>query len=44
MDTLQVAHQPITKVDNAVIYLLQRSLTHLEDAVNTEDYNVCDDV
>ncbi|KAI3374877.1 hypothetical protein L3Q82_021415, partial [Scortum barcoo] len=35
MDPLQFAYQPSTGVDDAVIYLLQRSLSHLEDAGNT---------
>ncbi|KAI3364710.1 hypothetical protein L3Q82_011478 [Scortum barcoo] len=36
MDPLQFAYQPGIGVDDAVIYLLQRSLSHLEDAGNTE--------
>ncbi|KAI3376800.1 hypothetical protein L3Q82_000084 [Scortum barcoo] len=35
MDPLQFAYQPGIGVDDAVIYLLQRSLSHLEDAGNT---------
>ncbi|KAI3356781.1 hypothetical protein L3Q82_003322 [Scortum barcoo] len=35
MDPLQFAYQPSIGVDDAVIYLLQRSLSHLEDAGNT---------
>ncbi|KAI3360753.1 hypothetical protein L3Q82_012990 [Scortum barcoo] len=34
MDPLQFAYQPGIGVDDAVIYLLQRSLSHLEDAGN----------
>ncbi|KAI3355775.1 hypothetical protein L3Q82_004347 [Scortum barcoo] len=35
MDPLQFAYHPGIGVDDAVIYLLQRSLSHLEDAGNT---------
>ncbi|KAI3368475.1 hypothetical protein L3Q82_025486, partial [Scortum barcoo] len=35
MDPLQFAYQPGIGADDAVIYLLQRSLSHLEDAGNT---------
>ncbi|KAI3368971.1 hypothetical protein L3Q82_025953 [Scortum barcoo] len=35
MDPLQFAYQPGIGVDDAVIYLLQRSLSHLKDAGNT---------
>ncbi|KAI3356662.1 hypothetical protein L3Q82_003303 [Scortum barcoo] len=35
MDPLQFAYQPGIGVDDAVIYLLQRSLSHLEDAQET---------
>ncbi|KAI3369998.1 hypothetical protein L3Q82_024803 [Scortum barcoo] len=35
MDPLQFAYQPGIGVDDAIIYLLQRSLSHLEDAGNT---------
>ncbi|KAI3357224.1 hypothetical protein L3Q82_015685, partial [Scortum barcoo] len=35
MDPLQFAYQPSIGVDDAIIYLLQRSLSHLEDAGNT---------
>ncbi|KAI3359653.1 hypothetical protein L3Q82_014036, partial [Scortum barcoo] len=35
MDPLQFAYQPGIGVDDAVIYLLQRSLSHLENAGNT---------
>ncbi|KAI3363582.1 hypothetical protein L3Q82_011589, partial [Scortum barcoo] len=44
MDPLQFAYQPGIGVDDAVIYLLQRSLSHLEDAGNTDcvsDVVVC---
>ena len=35
LDTLQFAYQPGIRVDNAVIYLLHRSLLHLEDSGST---------
>ncbi|KAI3357232.1 hypothetical protein L3Q82_015471, partial [Scortum barcoo] len=44
MDPLQFAYQPGIGVDDAVIYLLQRSLSHLEDSGNTDcvsDVVVC---
>ncbi|KAI3376785.1 hypothetical protein L3Q82_000393 [Scortum barcoo] len=44
MDPLQFAYQPGIGVDDAIIYLLHRSLSHLEDAGNTDcvsDVVVC---
>ncbi|TWW61350.1 hypothetical protein D4764_05G0014400 [Takifugu flavidus] len=38
MDPLQFAYQPSIGVDDAVIYLLHTSLTHLEKAGSTEDH------